>query len=128
MNAHPQPIKHTYDQEGDILYVSFHPGETGMGINLTEHILLRFNPQTKQPIGLTLMDFSVLVSPTELGPRNFPLTGLDRLPPDLRQTVIDIITTSPVNHYIKVSTFYPSSAQPVPITSVNRAAPLPTAA
>lgn len=127
MDAHPQPIKHTYDQEGDILYVSFRPGETGMGINLTEHILLRFNPQTKQPIGLTLLDFSVLVSPTELGPRNFPLTGLDRLPSDLRQTVIDIITAAPVNHYIKVSTFYPSSAQPVPITSVNRASPLPTA-
>jgi hypothetical protein len=127
MSAYPQPVKHNYDEEGDILYVSFRPGETGMGINLTEHILLRFNPQTKQPIGLTFLDFSVLVSPTELGPRSFPLTGLERLPAELRQMVIDIITAPPVSHHLKVSTFYPSPAQAVPITSVNRTEPLPVA-
>ncbi|MEK7278645.1 MAG: DUF2283 domain-containing protein [Chloroflexota bacterium] len=128
MNADSQPAKHNYDEEGDVLYISFRPGETGMGINLTEHILLRFNPHTKQPVGLTLLDFSVLVSPTEMGPRNFPLTGLDRLPDDLRQIVIDIITTPPVSYYLKVSTFYPSPSQAVPITYVNRTESLPVAA
>lgn len=124
----PQSVKHNYDKEGDVLYVSFQPGETGMGINLTEHILLRFDPHTKQPIGLTLLDFSVLVSPTEMGPRSFPLTGLDHLPDDLRQAVIDIITTPPVSYYLKVSTFYPSPAQAVPITYVNRTESLPLVA
>lgn len=123
-----QSAKHNYDQEGDVLYVSFQPGETGMGINLTEHILLRFNPRTKQPIGLTLLDFSVLVSPTEMGPRSYPLTGLDHLPDHLRQTVIDIIIAPPVSHYLKVSTFYPSPAQAVPITYVSRTESLPVAA
>ena len=123
-----QSAKHHYDEEGDVLYVTFQPGKAGTGINLTEHILLRFDPRSKQPIGLTLLDFSALVSPTETGPRSFPLTGLEHLSDDLRQTVIDIITSAPVNHYLKVSTFYPSAAQSVPITSVSRIESLPLAA
>jgi len=46
---------------------------------LNDNILLRFNRAEKRAIGLTLMDFSVLVQVTNFGPRSFPLTGLKEL-------------------------------------------------
>ena len=67
----------TYDKEVDILYISFHPGEKATAaVELNDNILLRFNEEEARALGLTLMDYSVLVQPTNLGPRTFPLTGL----------------------------------------------------
>ena len=80
--------------------------------------MLRFHREQGQAAGLTLLDFSVLASPAELGPRSFALTGLDNLPDDLRETVTHIITTPPVNLFLKVFTFYSFPAQPIPLTYV----------
>ncbi len=111
-----------YDEEGDILYISFRPGEKAMGVNLTEHILLRFHPKTKEAVGLTLLDFSVLVQPTEVGPRSFPLSGLDNLSAELRQTVITLITTPPVSQFLKVTLYAPSPKRRLPLLYVERTA------
>jgi len=111
-----------FDEEGDILYISFRPGEKAMGINLTEHILLRFDPETKAAIGLTLFDYSLLMQPTEVGPRSFPLTGLEPLSPDLRQSVVALITTPPVNRFLKVSLYAPSPKQRLPLLYIERSA------
>jgi uncharacterized protein YuzE len=109
-----------YDQEADVLYITFRPGEKAMGLSLTEHILLRFHPETREAVGLTLMDFSVLVQPTDVGPRSFALTGLDNLPSDLRETVITLLTTPPVNSFLKVSSFAPSPRRRFHLTYVER--------
>jgi hypothetical protein len=62
---------------------------------------------------------------TELGPLSFRLR-LDEMPDDVRQTVLKIITTRPVNHFLKVLTYSPPRAKrPVPITYVEK---LPTLA
>jgi hypothetical protein len=111
-----------YDAAGDILSISFRPGEKAMGINLMEHILLRFHPETKEAVGLTLLDFSVLVQPTEVGPRCFPLTGLDNVSAELRQTIITLLTTPPVNRFVKVSLYAPSPKRRLPLLYVERAA------
>jgi len=113
-------IHFAYDKEGDILEVVFDNVKATCAIELTEEILLRFNLERGQAAGLTILDFSVLASPTEMGPRSFPLTGLDDLPDDLRQTVVKIITSPPVNQFLKVSYFYPSPAERLPITYVER--------
>ena len=74
MNQEPT---YFYDKEVDVLYISFAPGEKATtAVELNDNILLRFDRAEKRAIGLTLMDFSVLVQLTELGPRNFPLSGL----------------------------------------------------
>ncbi|MFQ6100343.1 MAG: hypothetical protein ACE5OS_03810 [Anaerolineae bacterium] len=91
-----------------------------MGVSLIEHILLRFHPETQEAVGLTLMDFSALVQPTEVGPRSFALTGLDNLPDDLRETVITLITTPPVNRFLKVSSFAPSPRQQFHLTYIEQ--------
>jgi uncharacterized protein YuzE len=66
---------YAYDKEADVLYISFAPGETSIAaVELNDNILLRFNLPEKRAVGLTLMDFSVLVQMTQLGPRSFPLS------------------------------------------------------
>jgi uncharacterized protein YuzE len=119
-------IKYTYDEEGDILSITFAPGEKGMGIELNDNILLRINPSEGKALGLTLLDFSVLAQVTELGPRSFPLTGLADLSEELRDLVIRIITSSPVDQFLKVSLYTPPLAEPIPLTTIQRpTAPVP---
>lgn len=119
---------YSYDKEADVLYISFSPGEKPTAaVELNPNILLRFNRLEKRAIGLTLMDFSVLVQNTKLGPRNFPLTGLNELEPEWQETVIEIITSSPVNRILKVSAYAPSSVETMPITFIKKP-PIATAA
>ena len=105
----------------DVLYISFSPWEKATtAVELNDNILLRFHRAEKRAIGLTLMDFSVLVQLTHLGPRSFPLSGLNELEPDWQDTVIEIITTPPVSQILKVSVYTPSLAETVPITWVEK--------
>jgi uncharacterized protein YuzE len=116
----PTPV-YSYDKEADVLYISFSPGEkAATAVELNDNILLRFNRAEKRAVGLTLMDFSVLVQLTRLGPRSFPLSGLKELEPDWQETVIEIITKPPVNQILKVSSYTPSLTETVPITSVEK--------
>ncbi|MDL1910401.1 DUF2283 domain-containing protein [Chloroflexi bacterium CFX6] len=123
-----QKPTYSYDKEADVLYISFSPGEQPTAaVELNNNILLRFNRAEKRAIGLTLTDFSVLVQLTELGPRSFPLTGLKDLEPEWQETVKEIITAPPVNQILKVSSYMPSPAEAVPITSIEKP-PIPVAA
>ena len=122
-----QKPTYSYDKEADVLYISFSPGETPTAaVELNENILLRFNREEKRAIGLTLMDFSVLVQLTKLGPRSFPLTGLKELEPEWQEYVIEIITAPPVNQILKVSSYMTSSADAMPITFIEKP-PIPLA-
>ena len=121
------PIYH-YDKEADVLYITFAPGvKATEAVELNDNILLRFNRAERLAVGLTLMDFSVLIQLTKLGPRSFPMTGLQELEPEWQDEVIDIITKPPVSHVLKVSSYTPSIVEMVPITSVEKP-PIPTAA
>ena len=112
---------YSYDKEADVLYISFAPGEKPTAaVELHDNILLRFNLAEKRAVGLTLMDFSVLVQMTQLGPRSFPLSGLKDLEPDWQEIVIEIITKPPVNQILRVSSYMPSMAEEVPIISVEK--------
>jgi uncharacterized protein YuzE len=123
-----QELIYSYDKETDILYISFSPGEKATSaVELNDNILLRFNRAEKRAIGLTLMDFSVLVQLTNLGPRSFPLSGLKELEPDWQEMVIEMITKPPVNQILKVSEYTPSLTETMPIALVERT-PIPLAA
>ena len=108
----------TYDEASGTLYISFAPGEVATGIELTDHILLRVNKKECRAIGLTLLDYSVLAQPTDIGPRSFPLTGLDGLPDDLREMVLDILLHPPVHDILSLSAYTPSLAETIPIISL----------
>src|SRR5919109_3476494 len=116
-----QAPSYSYDKEADTLYISFAPNEKATAaVELNENILLRFNRAEKRAVGLTLMDFSVLAQLTKLGPRSFPLTGLQELEPEWQDEVIEIITSQPVNQILRVFAYAPTGVETVPIASVEK--------
>ena len=97
------------------MYVSFAPGEAATGIELTDHILLRVNKSERRATGLTMLDYSLIAQTTEIGPRSFPLTGLDQLSPELRELVLDVLLHPPVRDILSLSAYTPSLGEAVPI-------------
>jgi uncharacterized protein YuzE len=96
-------IKLTYDEEGDILYVEFLKGRKASYQSLTDNIVLRFDPQTFEPIGLTLIDYSRLV-PQGGSPPHFAFDRLTDIPSDRRNSVITILSHPPVNRWLDTFT------------------------
>lgn len=109
-----------YDELSDTLSIIFEKGENATGIELNEHILLRVNLKEKRAIGLTLFDYSILAQRTEIGYRSIPLDGLNKLPPDVREMVINILESSPVQEILSLSAYTPTFSEIVPITSLQK--------
>ena len=107
-----------YDELSDTMYISFAVGEHGTGIELNENILLRINEAERRAVGLTLFDYSVLAQPTEIGFRSLPLNGLEKLPDEVREMVIEILHSSPVREVLSLSAYTPSTIETIPITSL----------
>jgi uncharacterized protein YuzE len=105
-----------YDEPSDTLYISFAPGEAATGLELSDHILLRVDKRTRSAIGITLFDFSLLAQQTDLGPRSFPLSGLAKLSPELRELAVTLLQREPVSEYLSLSAFSPTAAETIPIT------------
>lgn len=112
------PVRLVYDSEADMLEIFFGTNEPATGIGLTEHIVLRLNLQTKRAVSLLLLDFSILTERTEYGPRSYPLTTLHELLGEVRAVVLQVVTSMPVQQFLKVSHFQASPTESVPLTYV----------
>jgi YD repeat-containing protein len=122
-----QTVELEYDQEGDMLEIFFARGPANGAIELADPIILRFDRDTGQ--ALSVLTFSHIIQPTDIGPRSFQLDGLEHLPSTLRKKVVNMITTPPVSHFLKIFAYYPQAEQPpIPISYIERAAALPLAA
>lgn len=110
-----------YDKEGDILEVFFADG-SGKGLELAHEIVLRYEPKTDNPLSLILLNYSHLVKPTEYGPESFRLNGMEHLPASERQKVMTMLTSAPLNRFLRVSALAIShdEEQLVPITYVRQ--------
>jgi hypothetical protein len=113
-----ESVRLAYDETEDILEIFFGKNEPATGIELTDHILLRFNQTTGRAVSLTLLHFSILTERTEYGPRSYPLNNLKELPEALRELVIRALATSPVDEFLKLSYFQASPTKKVPFTYV----------
>jgi hypothetical protein len=111
-------VRMVYDQEADILEIFFGQNETGTGVELTEHILLRVNFQTRRPISITVLHFSILTEHTEYGPRSFALDKLNELPEALRELVLHVLNTMPVRQFLKTTHYQASPTKQIPVTYV----------
>ena len=105
-----------YDETSDTLYISFAPSEKATGVELNEHILLRIDKEKRKAVGVTLLNYSVLVQRADFGPRSFPITGLTQLSVETRDIVLSILGTSPVREILSLSTYTPSFTESIPIT------------
>ncbi|MBM3225884.1 MAG: DUF2283 domain-containing protein [Candidatus Tectomicrobia bacterium] len=111
-------VRLVYDPEADMLEIFFGANEVATGIELTDHIVLRLNLQTKRAVSLLLMNFSILAERTEYGPRSHPLTTLHTLPDEVRAVVLHVLTSMPVQQFLKVSHLQVSPTERMPLTYV----------
>lgn len=116
-----QQFEYDYMEEIDTLEVFFERGAATCAVELTDHITLRFRYDgERKAMSLILENVSYLTQMTETGPQSFRLK-LDRLPDELRQTVVCLITQPPVNRFLKVSTYTtPRAKRSVPIAYVEK--------
>ena len=112
------PVRLVYDREADILEIFFGQNEPGTGVELTEHILLRINLQTHRPISVTVLHFSILTEHTEYGPRSYALDKLNEVPEEIRERVLQVVTTMPVSQFLKITHFQASPTEQIPVTYV----------
>jgi len=115
-----QTVHYCYDEEGDLLEITFRKARATCAVELTESIILRFDLEKEEPLSLSFISYSRLAQPTEVGPRSFRLK-LDSMDDEVRQKVLRIITSSPVNQFLKVSSYTrPRARTSEPITYIER--------
>lgn len=104
-----------YDEMSDTLSVVFESGIPCIGIELTNNILLRMNPQTREAVSLEFFDYSILAQATHIGDRSFPLTDLTHLSKQLQKDTLGILHSQPVFDFLQLSAYTPSITETIPI-------------
>jgi uncharacterized protein YuzE len=113
-----------YDETSDTLYISFLPGVKVTGIELNEHILLRIDKENRKAVGITFLNYSILIQNADFGPRSFPLTDLIKLSDESREMVMEILESKPVKEILSLSTYTPSFSEAIPITLLHLPQPV----
>jgi uncharacterized protein YuzE len=90
-------VRITYDPEGDILYLGFGQPTAATGYQLSDQLLLRVDPQTQRPVGLTIFNFSAHGE----GARQLPLPGIEE-DPETKPFLLQILATPPIAHFLRV--------------------------
>ena len=97
--------KYNYDQEGDILYISFGRSEHVVAVELGDHLLLRLDTGTStarpsRAVGLTILFPAQLLA---LGHApTFTLEQLERLPANLRAAVLEVLSKPPMSELLSM--------------------------
>ena len=115
--------KITYDQDADVLYVSFGRSEHVTGVELADDILLRLDTgkatgTAPQAVGLTFISFARMMAHHRDKPLNVPLANLRNLPADLWQAVWAVVTTPPVSDFLAVGLLLSPQVPPLPMEGV----------
>ena len=50
-------LKVNYDPKGDVLYISFGEPRAALSVEVEDGEFLRVDPETRQPVGITVVDF-----------------------------------------------------------------------
>lgn len=92
-----------YDAEGDILSVIFAEAsdQKHTGIELTDNIVLYYNPETGKPLQLILVSYQALVQASAQTP--LLLDGLTRMPAKLRASIVALLQHAPLTAFLQVA-------------------------
>jgi YD repeat-containing protein len=112
------PVRFVYDEEADILEIFFSENGPAIGIELTDHVVLRLDRRAQRALSLLLLHFSILLEQTEYGPRSFILDKVERLPEDVREVVLRVLTSLPVSQFLKVSQLQATPMKLMPVAYV----------
>ncbi|MFQ5595731.1 MAG: DUF2283 domain-containing protein [Anaerolineae bacterium] len=105
----------SYDTEGDMLEIFFQEGNATCTVELADGVFLRLDLQQRRPLSIAFLAVSALTRYGEFGPFLLQLDGLKDLSDELRQTVIQIITSPPVSSVLKVFSYSPSPQRKKPM-------------
>ncbi|MEO0984081.1 MAG: DUF2283 domain-containing protein [Cyanobacteria bacterium J06639_14] len=111
-------LKVNYDEVSDTLIVTFESGVKATGISLTDHILLRYDFEQHLPIGLHLLDYSILAQPTKMGLQSFRVAQLTELSQSEQDEVFQVLLAEPINQFLSLSAYTVSTLEKIPIISV----------
>lgn len=96
-----QDLHITYDEEGDILYIAFRTDRHASTLSLHDNVLLRYDPQTVEVVGLTIIGFSDLLAFERQG-QPLALRSLTELPPHLAQVITKLLNQPPLSFYLQL--------------------------
>jgi hypothetical protein len=108
-----------YDEEADVLYVSFGRSEHVTGVELADNILLRLDTgqatgTSPRAVGLTFISFAQMMAHYRDRPLSVPLANLRNLPEGLWQIVLDVLTTPPVSDFLGIGLALSPQTPPLP--------------
>jgi len=91
-----------YDTEGDILSVTFTEAkeQKQIGLELSDNIVLYYNPDTKMPLKLLLLSYRALLQTSTQTP--ILLDGLTQAPVEVQATVTALLKREPLTAFIQV--------------------------
>ena len=91
-----------YDAEGDILSVTFVEvaGQKHTGIELTDQIVLYYNPDTARPLQLVVLSYRALLQASRRSPLN--LDGLAQAPLKVRVMVTALLKSAPLAAFFQM--------------------------
>jgi len=85
-----------YDPEGDMLSVIFGAkGRKGRGYELNDYIYIRIDPSSYEPLGLTVLSYSKILSLKEI-----PLSFWDNLKQQEKEFMLKIFSKEPLNRFL----------------------------
>ena len=91
-----------YDTEGDILSVTFteSEGQPHTGVELTDNIVLYYNPQTQQPLKLIVVSYQAMVRASGRAP--LALDTLAHAPTSVQSTVMTLLRSAPLTAFFQI--------------------------
>ncbi|HYN87666.1 MAG TPA: DUF2283 domain-containing protein [Ardenticatenaceae bacterium] len=112
-------MKLNYDEDADVLYVSFGQSQHVTGVELADNILLRLDTgkvsgDSPRAVGLTFISFSRMMAYRQDASIHVPLANLRNLPEELWQAVLAVITTPPVSDFLAVGLSLSPQVPPLP--------------
>lgn len=114
-------VKLEYDPDADMLEIFFKRGRASGALEIADPIILRFDRESGEALSLSILTFSKLIKPSEFGPLAFPLSGLESLPRSLKSTIISLLQNPPVNYFLRVVSYIPTTHQsPIPLSYMRK--------
>jgi hypothetical protein len=90
-----------YDAEGDILSVTFNEtAERQKGVELSDNIVLYYNPDTEKPLKLILISYQAMVAASQQTP--ITLDGLAQAPAKVQASIITILQRTPLTAFLQL--------------------------
>lgn len=91
-----------YDAEGDILSVTFSEasGQKHTGVELSDNIVLYYNPETEKPLQLILVSYQAMVEASQHTP--ILLDGLAQAPAQTQTAITTLLQQAPLTAFLQL--------------------------